>query len=70
MKNYRVFFIFFLLFLTLAIAQTPAKYKLRVSQVLLDDQPSCLQLTERLGLIGNAEVISPHELLGRYTTSS
>jgi hypothetical protein len=36
----------------------------------LDDRPPCLQFTEKMGLIGLTDVISPpRELLGKFTTA-
>jgi len=52
-----------------ARAQTGPHYSTRILFIPLDDRPPCLQFTERMGLIGDAQVITPpKELLGRFTT--
>ena len=60
------------LLLSLALltqAGTGPTYNARVLLIPLDDRPPCLQFTERLGSIGDAQVITPPlELLGRFTT--
>jgi hypothetical protein len=49
--------------------QQPPKYSKKILFIPLDDRPPCLQFTEKMGLIGDAEVVSPPlELLGRFTT--
>jgi hypothetical protein len=60
------------LFFTLfsAFAQANLKPSVRILFIPLDDRPPCLQFTQQLGIIGNAEVITPpKELLGRFTTA-
>lgn len=43
-------------------------YNAKVLLIPLDDRPPCLQFTERMGLIGDAQVVSPpFALLGRFT---
>jgi hypothetical protein len=43
-------------------------FNTRVLLIPLDDRPPCLQFTEKMGLIGNTEVISPpKEYLGKFT---
>jgi hypothetical protein len=60
-----------LTFLAIALfsnSQSVSKNSLRVLFIPLDDRPPCLQFTQQIGLIGNADVISPpKELLGKFT---
>jgi hypothetical protein len=60
-----------LTFLAIALfsnSQSVSKHPLRVLFIPLDDRPPCLQFTQRIGLIGNADVITPpKELLGKFT---
>ncbi len=57
-----------ILFSGSALAQSGPNYSARVLLIPLDDRPPCHQFTERMGLIGDAEVVSPpRELLGRFT---
>ncbi len=45
------------------------KYNARILLIPLDDRPTSLQFTVRMGQIGDADVVSPPiELLGRFTT--
>jgi hypothetical protein len=54
----------------LVVAQPAAKRSLKILFVPLDDRPPCLQFTERMGMIGNADVIAPpKEMIGRFTTA-
>lgn len=49
-------------------AQNQAGPGIRVLLIPLDDRPTSAQLPQRLGLIGNAEVLTPpRELLGKFT---
>ncbi|WP_345955479.1 DUF4127 family protein [Mucilaginibacter sp. PAMB04168] len=66
----RSLFTLFVLFLVInASAQNASNYRTRVLLIPLDDRPPCLQFTQKMGLIGNAEVVSPpKELLGNFTT--
>lgn len=51
-------------------AQTQSSFSTRVLLIPLDDRPTSTQFTTRMGLIGNAEVVTPpRELLGRFTTA-
>ncbi len=51
------------------LAQQEPAYNARVLLIPLDDRPPCLQFTEHMGLIGNAQVLTPpKEMLGRFTT--
>lgn len=53
----------------LLIAQQQVKYSKKILFIPLDDRPPCLQFTQKMGLIGDAQVVSPPlELLGRFTT--
>jgi hypothetical protein len=48
--------------------QGVSKPALRVLFIPLDDRPPCLQFTQQIGAIGNANVITPpKEILGRFT---
>lgn len=50
-------------------AQKNDEYKTKILLIPLDDRPPCLQFTQRIAKIGNAEIISPpKEMLGRFTT--
>jgi len=52
----------------LSNTQSVSKPPLKVLFIPLDDRPPCLQFTEQIGFIGNAQVITPpKELLGRFT---
>lgn len=52
-----------------ALASGEPGFTTRILFIPLDDRPPCLQFTERMGLIGNAQVVAPPmELLGRFTT--
>lgn len=49
-------------------AQKNNEYKTKILLIPLDDRPPCLQFTQRIAKIGNAEIISPpKEMLGRFT---
>lgn len=49
-------------------AEHQTERQAKILLIPLDDRPPCLQFTERIGLIGNAEVVSPpKEMLGRFT---
>jgi hypothetical protein len=50
-------------------AQKTAKYTTKILLIPLDDRPPCLQFTQKMGLIGDAEVIAPPiQLLGNFNT--
>ncbi|QIP17014.1 DUF4127 family protein [Spirosoma aureum] len=52
-----------------AFAGKEPAYNARILLIPLDDRPPCLQFTQRMGLIGDAQVVTPPlELLGRFTT--
>ncbi|MCK8492978.1 DUF4127 family protein [Spirosoma sp. RP8] len=52
-----------------ASAGTAPAFHARILLIPLDDRPPCLQFTQRMGRIGDAEVVTPPmELLGRFTT--
>lgn len=54
--------------LSVLAGKEPA-YNARILLIPLNDRPPCLQFTQRMGLIGDAQVVSPPlELLGRFTT--
>lgn len=58
----------FLLSLT-SYTQTQQKMSARILLIPLDDRPPCLQFTVKIGLIGDAEIVTPpSELLGKFTT--
>ncbi|HZH36972.1 MAG TPA: DUF4127 family protein, partial [Flavisolibacter sp.] len=66
------FFVFSLLLCVafFAYTQHAAKPAVRVLFIPLDDRPPCLQFTQQIGLIGNADVIAPpKELIGRFTAA-
>jgi hypothetical protein len=51
-----------------ATAQTQPKTSSRILLIPLDDRPPCLQFPVEMGLIGDAEIVTPpRELLGRFT---
>ncbi len=53
-----------------AYTQVIPKASTRILFIPLDDRPPCLQFTVKMGMIGNAEVVTPPKaLLGRYTTA-
>lgn len=53
-----------------AFASKEPAYNARILLIPLDDRPPCLQFTERMGLIGDAQVVTPpFNLLGRFTTA-
>lgn len=60
-----------LLALVFALSATAQKTFVSNTKILLiplDDRPPCLQFTQKMGLIGNAEVIAPpKDLLGSFT---
>ena len=52
-----------------ALAQPIRHPQVKILLIPLDDRPPCLQFTQRIGLIGHADVVTPpKELLGRFTT--
>ena len=57
-----------LLTVTLFFSLCTFAQRKKVLLIPLDDRPPCLQFTERMGLIGLTDVISPpRELLGKFT---
>ncbi|WP_247236564.1 DUF4127 family protein [Telluribacter sp. SYSU D00476] len=69
MKKFSFLLAVLLALRVVAEAQTPA-FSTRVLLIPLDDRPTSTQFTTRMGLIGNAEVVTPpRELLGRFTTA-
>lgn len=69
MKKPLLFWTLLLCSLPLALAQTPATLGKKILFIPLDDRPPCLQFTQKMGLVGDAQVVSPPlELLGRFTT--
>ena len=51
-------------------AQNQGKARTKILLIPLDDRPPCLQFPVRMGLIGDAEIVTPpKELLGRFTAS-
>ncbi len=60
--------LFILLLLSAGVSGEPASYNSKILLIPLDDRPPCLQFTEKMGLIGNVQVVSPpREILGRFT---
>ncbi len=58
----------FALLVVPAIAQSQPKMSSRVLLIPLDDRPPCLQFPVKMGLIGDAEIVTPpREILGRFT---
>ena len=58
----------FALLIISAIAQTQPKMSSRILLIPLDDRPPCLQFPVKMGLIGDAEIVTPpREILGRFT---
>lgn len=62
----------FLIFLLNSLAHAGnAADKARILFIPLDDRPPCLQFTERMGLIGDANVVSPPvAMLGKFTQAA
>jgi hypothetical protein len=57
-----------LLGLSVSAQNNMTKYSAKILLIPLDDRPPCLQFTQKMGLIGNAEVIAPpKDLLGNFT---
>lgn len=57
----RVLF-FFLYFAGCSLSLTAGKdpvYTARILLIPLDDRPPCLQFTQRMAMIGNAEIVTP-----------
>jgi len=69
MKIFASLFVVILFCLSFSsFAQTQPKMSARILLVPLDDRPPCLQFTVKMGLIGDAEIVTPpRELLGRFT---
>ena len=65
-----VHFCVLILFFSVAFfAQTKPTVKTKILLIPLDDRPPTLQFTVKMGLIGNAEVVTPpKEMLGVFTT--
>ena len=72
LKNFRfpVYFCAFILLFAFAVfAQKQPPEKTKILLIPLDDRPPTLQFTVKMGLIGNAEVVTPpKEMLGVFTT--
>lgn len=59
---------FILLFAFSCLAQAQPKASSRILLIPLDDRPPCLQFPVKMGLIGDAEIVTPpREILGRFT---
>jgi len=57
------------LFLSLTIFTQNQPKRVKILLIPLDDRPPCLQFPVRMGLIGDAEIVTPpKELLGKFTT--
>ena len=70
MNKIILFLTLLIVFSTHAFSQAESKLTSRILFVPLDDRPPCLQFTQKMGLIGDAEVVAPpKELLGRFTTA-
>lgn len=53
-----------------ATAQVSSKPSVKVLFIPLDDRPPCLQFTMKMGIIGDADVVTPPiELLGKFTNA-
>ncbi|WP_159470524.1 DUF4127 family protein [Dyadobacter sp. 3J3] len=66
MKNY-ISLLIILLIGVQTFAQKTARLSSKILFIPLDARPPCLKMTEKMGLIGDAEVISPPlELLGNF----
>jgi len=51
-----------------SVQAAPLK-KVRILLIPLDNRPPCLQFTQKMGLIGNAQVVQPPDnFLGNFTT--
>ncbi len=69
MKIFACLFVVILFCLSFSsFAQAQPKMSARILLVPLDDRPPCLQFTVKMGLIGDAEIVTPpREMLGRFT---
>ncbi|GAB3169415.1 DUF4127 family protein [Telluribacter humicola] len=67
------YFLFLAVLLSLNVqirAQAQPAFSTKVLLIPLDDRPTSTQFTTRMGLIGNAEVVTPpRELLGKFATA-
>lgn len=64
----RILFVFIAVFSFSSASFAQPKMSARILLIPLDDRPPCLQFPVRMGLIGDAEVVSPpKEMLGRFT---
>ncbi len=64
-----LFFLCFSGYSSSVMAGKDPVYNARILLIPLDDRPPCLQFTQRMAMIGNAEVVTPPlDLLGRFTT--
>lgn len=64
-------FVLLILLLTFSFtkAQSSSKPALKILFIPLDDRPPCLQFTQKIGLIGNADlIVPPKDILGKFTT--
>lgn len=60
--------LFFLFLSSIGVAFCQGKFSSRIMLIPLDDRPPCLQFTQKMGLIADAEVVAPpRELLGKFT---
>ena len=65
---YGILLFCFALLIVPALAQSQPKMSSRILLIPLDDRPPCLQFPVKMGLIGDAEIVTPpKELLGRFT---
>ncbi|MBA3335052.1 MAG: DUF4127 family protein, partial [Acidobacteria bacterium] len=65
---YGILLFCFALLIVPILAQSQPKISSRILLIPLDDRPPCLQFPVKMGLIGDAEIVTPpKELLGRFT---
>jgi hypothetical protein len=69
MKNiYKIFCILCVLVGLFSVANAQTKLSSKILLIPLDDRPPCLQFPVKMGLIGDAEIVTPpRKLLGRFT---
>jgi len=67
MKKYLIAVLFVAACASLSFAQQKSGPSSRILLIPLDARPPCLKLTEKMGLIGDAQIVSPPlELLGNF----
>lgn len=68
MKFFKICFLLFCFIASTHAALAADRMPTKILLIPLDDRPPCLQFPVKMGLIGDAEIVSPPvELLGRFT---